>query len=53
VWGFALFLVAMILVGLPLTLVGTPILYVAARPWLARRAASLSAPTGETLAIRA
>jgi hypothetical protein len=25
VWGFALFLVAMILVGLPLTVVGTPI----------------------------
>jgi hypothetical protein len=53
VWGFALFLVAMILVGLPLTLVGTPILYVAARPWLARRAARLSAPTGEASAVRA
>jgi len=53
VWGFALFLVAMILVGLPLTLIGTPILYIAARPWLARRAARLSAPTGEASAIRA
>ncbi len=53
VWGFAVFLVAMILVGLPLTLIGTPILYVAARPWLARRAARLSAPTGEASAIRA
>jgi len=53
VWGFALFLLAMILAGLPLTLIGTPILYLAARPWLARQAARLSAPTGEASAIRA
>jgi hypothetical protein len=53
VWGFALFLVAMILVGLPLTLIGTPILYVAARPWLARKAQRLAAPTGEPAAIEA
>ena len=53
VWGFALFLVAMILVGLPLTVVGTPILYVVARPWLARRARRLAAPTGEAATIHA
>lgn len=53
VWGFALFLVAMILVGLPLTLVGTPILYLMARPWLARRARRLAAPTGEAATIHA
>lgn len=47
VWGFALFLVLLILVGLPLTLIGTPILYLLARPWLERTAARLAAPTGE------
>ena len=47
VWGFALFLVFLILVGLPLTLIGTPILYLVARPWLDRTAARLAAPTGE------
>ncbi len=53
VWGFALFLVAMILVGLPLTLLGTPILYLTARPWLARQVRRLAAPTGEPAAARA
>lgn len=52
VWGFALFLVGMILVGLPVTLVATPILYLFARGWLARRAAQLAAPSGEAPAIR-
>ncbi len=47
VWGFALFLVLMILVGLPLTLIATPILYLLARGWLERTAARLAAPTGE------
>jgi hypothetical protein len=47
VWGFALFLVLMILVGLPLTLIATPILYLFARGWLERTAARLAAPTGE------
>ena len=46
-WAFALFLAAMILVGLPLTAIGTPILYLVARGWLSRRAARLAAPTGE------
>jgi hypothetical protein len=50
VWGFALFLVLLILIGLPLTLIGTPILYLVARPWLERTAARLAAPTGETKA---
>jgi hypothetical protein len=53
VWGFALFLVAMILVGLPLTLVGTPVLYLTARSWLAQRARRLAAPTGEAATIEA
>ncbi len=51
-WAFALFLAAMILVGLPLTAIGTPILYLLGRGWLARRSARLAAPTGETPAIR-
>jgi len=50
VWGFALFLVAMILVGLPLTLIGTPLVYLLGRRWLERRAARLAAPTGEAAA---
>jgi hypothetical protein len=53
VWGFALFLVAMILVGLPLTLVGTPILYVAGRRWLNHTARRLAAPTGDAAAAKA
>ena len=52
VWGFALFLVLLILVGLPLTLIGTPILYLVARPWLERTADRLAAPTGEPAAKR-
>jgi antitoxin (DNA-binding transcriptional repressor) of toxin-antitoxin stability system len=52
VWGFALYLVLMILVGLPVTLIATLILYVFARGWLERRAARLAAPTGEAPAIR-
>ncbi|HET7714386.1 MAG TPA: hypothetical protein VFK86_02055 [Bauldia sp.] len=53
VWGFALFLPILILVGLALTLIGTPILYVLAKPWVERTAARLAAPTGEAAAIRA
>ncbi|MCB1500405.1 MAG: hypothetical protein KDK07_11565 [Bauldia sp.] len=53
VWGFALFLVAMILVGLPLTLIGTPILHVAGRGWLDRTARRLAAPTGEAVSANA
>lgn len=51
-WAFALFLLAMILVGLPLTAIGTPILYLLARGWLERRAHRIAAPTGEIPAIR-
>jgi len=50
--AFGVFLAAMILVGLPLTALGTPLLYLFGRGWLERRAARLAAPTGEAPAIR-
>ena len=43
----AIFLPLFILIGLPVTLIGTPILYLVARPWLERLAARLAGPTGE------
>jgi hypothetical protein len=48
VWGFALFLVALILIALPVGLLGTLLAYPFIRPWLSAYAARLAAPTGET-----
>ena len=46
VWGFALFLVLMILIGLPLTLIGTPLLYLFGRGWLERPWGGRGGPRG-------
>jgi hypothetical protein len=46
-WAFAVFLLLLILAGLPLVLIGTPILRLFAGGWLRRYAARLAAPSGE------
>lgn len=47
VYAFALFLVCLILVGLPVALLGTLITYPLIRHWLNRYVRRLAAPTGE------
>jgi hypothetical protein len=47
VYGFALFLLGLIFLGLPLTVLGTWLLYPAIRGRLKRYISSLAAPTGE------
>jgi len=47
VYAFALFLVCLILVGLPVALLGTLVTYPLIRPWLNGYVRRLAAPTGE------